>query len=272
MINLDQAELASVFYHDLFDFPLTSLELIKWRAGRYFPKIKKPFEVETKNGFYFLKGKEKNIPLRLIKKRITKRKEKIAFKTAFFLEFLPFIKFVGVSGALAMENTKKEGDIDLLIITQKNTLWLSRGITLFSLLLFGFPLRRAGQKKAEDKICLNLWLDEGNFIWPKKERNTYTAHEIAQIIPLVNKKGIYEEFLFKNNWIKGYWPNSVRIKKIKVQKRKKTNFLISFLNRIAFYLQYLYMKKKITKEKVSLTKAVFHPFNWGEMILSKLNG
>jgi hypothetical protein len=270
MINLDQACLASIFYHDLFDFPLTSLELIKWRGGKYFPKIKKTFEIEVKDGFYFLKGKEKNVPLRIIKKRIARRKNKIAFKAASLLNDVPWIKFVGITGTLAMENAERGADIDLLIITNKGTLWLSRILSFISLSLLGIPLRRAGEKEVEDKICLNMWLEEGNFTWSKKERNVYTAHEICQIVPLINKEKIYQEFLFKNNWIKNFWPNAVRIKKVKLAKRNKINFPILFLNKIAFRIQYLYMKSKITKEKISLTKAIFHPFDWGEVINSKL--
>ena len=76
MINLDQAELASVFYHDIFDFPLASLELIKWRGGKHFPQIKKTFEVEEKDGFYFLKGRSRNVSLRMLRKRISKRQYK----------------------------------------------------------------------------------------------------------------------------------------------------------------------------------------------------
>jgi hypothetical protein len=31
------------------------------------------------------------------------------------------------------------------------------------------------------------------------------------------------------------------------------------------------MKSKITKEKISLTKALFHPFDWGEAILARFD-
>jgi len=267
--DLDQACLASIFYHDLFDFPLTSLELIKWRGGKKFSKIDKELEIENKNGFYFLKGKEKNVPLRIIKKRIAKRKNKIAFKAASLLGTIPWIKFVGITGALAMENAEREADIDLLIITAKGTLWLSRGLALLLLSLLGIPLRRAKEKEVKDKICLNMWLEEGNLTWREKERNVYIAHEICQVVPLMNKDKVYEEFLFKNNWIADFWPNAVRIRKIKLLKGRKTKILISLLNKIAFKLQYLYMKTKITKEKITLTKAIFHPFDWGEIILSK---
>ena len=68
----------------------------------------------------------------------------------------------------ALNNAKKNSDIDLLIITSKNTLWTTRIISFALLKFAGFKLRRAGDKNEKDKLCLNMWLDESDLVLKKR--------------------------------------------------------------------------------------------------------
>jgi D-beta-D-heptose 7-phosphate kinase/D-beta-D-heptose 1-phosphate adenosyltransferase len=169
-----------------------------------------------------------------------------------------------------MDNADEESDIDLMIITQRGTLWTTRLISLLTLRIFGFDVRRFGQKNEKDKLCLNIWLDETSLSWDKKRRNVYTAHEIAQAKPLVNKEGAFDKFLKTNSWVKEYWPNAIQIKKdIKKSKIKKSAF--SIFESFAKKAQLRYMRGKRTKETVTSKKALFHPVDWSELILTKLS-
>ena len=114
-----------------------------------------------------------------------------------------------------------------------------------------------------------MWLDESDLVWISP-RNVYTAHEIGQIMPLVNKNGIYENFLEKNKWILKYWPNSVKIQNSKV-KSKNQAFDPGIIEKLAFWLQRRYMKSKMTREVITKTRAIFHPNDWGEVVLSRLS-
>ena len=69
-----------------------------------------------------------------------------------------------------------------------------------------------------------MWLDESDMVWQRKDRNIYTAHEIAQIVPLINKDKTYEKFLSHNRWILDFWPNAVKIRKLQVPNVTKRNF------------------------------------------------
>ena len=72
---LSENELKSLLYHSIFDYPLTSGELAKWAVGpKAEIKIKPEQFVEEKNGLYFLKGREGVVYKRLLKKRISKRR------------------------------------------------------------------------------------------------------------------------------------------------------------------------------------------------------
>jgi hypothetical protein len=269
-VSLTPGAEGSILYHDIFDFPLTPGELIKWEVASEIYKREKKLAIEFRKGFYSL-SKRSGVRLRrLLRSRASSVKKGIAQKASGLLRFIPSLKMVAITGALAMDNADEDADIDLLIITAEKTLWLTRLVTFFLLTIKRIPVRRFGDIRQKDKLCLNMWLDETNLAWPKKDRNIYTAHEIAQIMPLVNKDLYYERFLYQNRWIKRYWPNAARI--IKPGKKKKTVGLEfwNLFERPARLAQYWYMKGKITREVVSGGKAVFHPNDWGGIVVPKL--
>lgn len=274
MILLGEKEISSLIYHDIFDYPLTPLELIRWTAGKEVNfKDLENSKISTKNGFLFLNGKEGSTLKRLMRKRISKRKLGKAKKAAKILSLLPTVKMVAVTGALAMNNANEESDIDFLTITKRGSLWTTRLLAMTLLKVFGIPRRKYGEKSTKDKLCLNIWLDENDLAWSKKSRNIYTSHEISQIIPLINKDQIYEKFLSKNTWITDYWPNATSVKAGKEKKRKrreKRRMVIRFIEPLARKSQYWYMKDKITRETVTPTCALFHPVDLASFISLKL--
>ena len=204
--SLANTEVFSIVYHDIFDYPLSFPDLIKWRAGETETNDSK-LQVLYKNGYYFLEGKEGLIYKRILRERISKKKLGIARKASRILSFIPTIKMIAVTGSLAMYNSTDESDIDLLVVTQKGRLWITRIISYSLLKIFGQNVRSAGDKNQKDKLCLNMWMDESDLVWKKRDRNVYSAHEIGQILPLINRDKTYEKFLQKNAWILKFWPN-----------------------------------------------------------------
>lgn len=273
---LTEKDFASLIYHDLFDYPLTSAELIRWQPGEKIEAVGLGnILFKHKSGHFYLDGREGIVLRRLMRERSSKKKMKIAKKASLVLSLIPTVKFVGVTGALAMKNADETSDIDLLVITKKDTLWISRAMSLVLLRLFRLPVRRFGQRDEKDKLCLNIWLDETNLVWKKK--NIYTAHEIAQIIPLVDKEKTFKKFINKNKWVKDYWPNALKLgrkrrKKVKKDGESKLSSIFSVFESLARKLQFAYMKKKITNETVGKKIALFHPVDWSDYILNKIEG
>ena len=253
----------SIRYHDIFDYKLTKPEAIKWQY------------INQKVTVSGIKNKG-----RLQREKYSQAKLLLATKAAKIISKIPTVKFVGITGALAMNNAGRDSDIDLMIITSTDTLWLTRLCVYYSLFTNHYSLRRPKVNKEKDMLCINLWLDEQDMKWSKADRNIYTAHEIAQIVPLVNKNNVYEKFLWQNRWILNYWPNSTEVisnKDIKILSEQKTNHFISIyfiswlIEKIAFKFQYLYMKPKITREVITPTRAIFHPNDWGKVVIKKLS-
>ncbi len=277
--ELSDGERFSVLYHNLFDYPLSFNGLIKWRArGRINTRITTSTSITCKNNYYFLENRYGLVYKNLLRKRISAKKMLIAQRAAKIISLVPTVKMVAITGSLAMENSTDESDIDLLIITNIGTLWFTRLFAYLLIGLFGIQRRYPNKGSEKDRLCLNMWLDENDLKWNKKQQNFYTAHEIAQIIPLVNKDNTYEKFLHINKWILDYWPNSVRIKNNELRIKNKTKnslFIIhesifNVIEWLAFKLQYNHMASKITRETITKTRALFHPQDWGEVVLKRL--
>jgi len=283
---MKKAILRTLVYGDIFDYPLTLEELYQFLIDDKsvsFSLFKKIFRqarikeklIKVKGKYFFLKGREKIVDIRQKRKLWSEEKIEIVQRIARWLKLIPWIKMVGVTGALAMENADKNDDIDLLIITSKNRLWLTRLLAVFLLEIMAVR-RRPGDIKVKDKICLNMFLDEKSLTLPKNERDLFSAHEVVQLKPLLEKGNCYQKFLKANLWVRKYLANSLNIKKLRyedIKGEKKRISLISqflnFLEHFAYKIQLAYMSSRRTSETAELHRIRFHPQDCRRWILKK---
>lgn len=286
----NKAVLSTLCYADIFSYPLTAQEIHRFLisnskisqdfVNKALNSLKKNQLIESQNTYFFLKSRKGMVKLRISREKISQPKIMKAKKIAGFLKLITTVKAVAVTGALAMQNTDEDDDIDLLIITSNNRLWITRLLVVPLISLIAkrrIPTTNNQQLTTyKNTICLNLWLDESSLAVPIKQRNLYTAHEVAQTKFIWSRGDIDKQFLAQNNWITNYLPNVKIFKQsiIKNQKQKNPLFLIpdslSFLFEfIAFYLQLWYMKKRRTREVISPQSAYFHPRNTSIIILKK---
>lgn len=196
------------------------------------------------------------------KNKILKAKGLANYLKKHFKEIL----FLGISGSVASGHPKKNDDIDLVIITKQNRLWLTRFKLRIFIFLNKIPHRKYGQKEIKDEFCFNLWLDEKALKLPKKKQTLQSATDLIMVIPLFSKKYIYEKFLLENNWSKkylatGYYKKTKNIRFKKKDLRVKQNYFDEVINKLFFWPQYWYMRKKITLEVINLHQAFFHKRN-----------
>lgn len=271
--QLNRSKLASLVYHDFFSYPLTESELDYWQMGKGVYELKILPKYSFKDKYFFVSGRKNIINVRKKRTRFSNQKLKIAQQSARLIGKIPGVLFVGITGSLAMHNAKAKDDIDFLIITQKNALWTSRLAVLAYLKLKGKAVRRFNQIEEKDKLCLNMWLSADDL---KIKQSLFAAHEIAQIIPLVNKNKVYEKFMHQNSWYKKYWPNASRKKKVEnrisyIEKQKYARQLIGVIvEPVCFWIQNIYMKRHKTREEVTRIRAFFHPIDWDKKVVKKL--
>ena len=173
------------------------------------------------------------------------------------------ILFIGITGSVAAGYPKKNNDIDLIIITKVNKLWLVRLKLRFFIVINKIPHRKFGKKEKENEFCFNLWLDERSLRLKKEKQNLKNAVDLILMKPLINRDRIYEKFILANDWAKKYVATGYsglvdRSLAIDRRKKIKENLIDKMINFMMFWPQFLYMKKRIKKEKVGLHEAFFH--------------
>ena len=172
------------------------------------------------------------------------------------------ILFLGITGSVAADFPKKNYDIDLIIITKINKLWVTRLKLRFFIVINKIPHRKFGKKEEKDDFCFNLWLDEKTLEIKDNKQNLRNAIDLILIKPLINKNKIYERFIFANSWAKKWVATGYSLKPILPSFEKgelKNNiFFDKVVNWLVFWPQFWYMKKRIKKEEISLHKAFFH--------------
>jgi hypothetical protein len=197
--------LQTVAYADIFDYPMTIAEI-----HRYLIATSATIEAVTDGimrligryvadceGYICLMGREKIIETRKRRAHIAQRLWEHAEHYGRVVGALPFVKMVAVTGSLAVDNTDKEGDIDLLIITAPKRLWLCR------LLVIGIVKR--GIKRDGITLCPNYFVTTNAMTIT--DRNPFTARELAQMVPLVGFD-LYNDMRTLNNWSHEYFPNA----------------------------------------------------------------
>ncbi len=255
------AILKTLHYADIFDFPLTADEIHKYLVEPLTIEVLKETlsQMSADGGYYCLLGREEIIRIRQQRERWSGPKLKKARKVVSLLKLIPWIKLVGVTGALAMENSDADGDIDLMIITSPQRLWLTRGLVVTFLRLIG-QYRRPG--KIKDMVCPNLMISEEALEFP--DHDLFTAHEIVQMKPVFDRGGVCQKFLEANQWVKEFLPNAIKTNsKLKTQNSKpqlkSQNLLLNLLERFAYRLQLKYMRSKQTTEVTTPSIIRFHP-------------
>lgn len=202
---IGQAVLETLAYSDVFDHPLRLAEL-----HRYLPLSATPAElqatlrsgiagVESRDGYYFLAGRAEIVPLRLRRETISAPDLRAALRLGRLLGSLPFIRMVALTGSLAVLNSERNADLDVMLVTAEGRVWTARGFVL----LVGKLTARLGHT-----LCPNLIVSENALKWP--QHDIYSAREICQMIPIVGPE-IYACVRRSNPWTEQFLPNAAGV-------------------------------------------------------------
>jgi hypothetical protein len=198
--------LAAVVYADLFDYPLTIDDLLRYQVGTRLTRdeiyaalsIISPLReaLNEDSGFYVLRGREATIGLRRARTARSRRLWPRARTYARIASYLPFVRCVAVTGALAVENLGARPDIDLLVVAQRHRVWICRRALIL--------LVRAARLLGDD-LCPNYIISVDNLTLD--QRDFFTAHELAQMVPIVGRE-YYDRIISNNKWALRYLPNA----------------------------------------------------------------
>jgi predicted nucleotidyltransferase len=252
--------LATLSYFDIFDYPLNQTEIFQFSKNPCSQKeITESLQQLTIEGwifkideFYSLQDNYALVVRRRQGNALAREMMKKAEKIAGFLSAFPFVRGVAVSGSLSKNFADEKSDIDFFIITAKNKLWLART------LMHCFKKLTIIMKK-QHFFCMNYYISEG--MLEIKEKNIYTATEVATLLPL---RGIeaFQKFFIANKWSQSFLPNhTLRVSYVDEAKNPVPKKIGEFLlnHPPGRLLDYLLMKytayrwtKKTKKRKLNM--------------------
>ncbi|HZZ98627.1 MAG TPA: hypothetical protein VFG51_01715 [Candidatus Saccharimonadia bacterium] len=259
---LQTAIFRTVCYADVFAFPLTVDELL---AGLITKKpvshtaveraIKTLPKVRLRVGYVCLRGHESIIAKRRSNLRYQTIKLASAHTIVKLIGWIPMISAIFVTGSLAAHNAVASDDIDVMIVTRPGWLWTTRAAVVLLSVAVG-KYRTRSTDHVNNMWCFNMWLDETALKLPKSAQNLYTAHEVVQALPVLDKRGVAQWFLYENRWAKSFLANTAIEKP---QRKPLADTTVSVFEGMFFVVQRWYMDSARTIEKVGRHFAFFHP-------------
>lgn len=204
--ELEQAIWRTLAYVDLFDYPLTAVEIHRYLDGlpasldavinalRHSPLL--AGQLLCHDGFYCLPGRETIFAVRQQRQEKAQQLWVAARRYGALIARLPFVRLVAVTGSLAMSNVAEEADIDYFIVTENGRLWLARALVIG-------VVRLAARRGVV--LCPNYFVAESALALP--EHTLYTAREVAQMVPLSGYP-VYQQLRAQNSWVSCFLPNA----------------------------------------------------------------
>ncbi len=226
---LERGIIQALVFYDLFDYPLTLVELAKFLqdnegrlsalhfslseillAFRHRESLKR--KVVSADGFYFLRGREELVERRLSRHRTALPRWNKAVKLIRRLSGIPFLKMAALCNMFPIETPKVESDIDVVIIAKSGRIWLVRLLVTMLIALTG----QWRHKKVAGKMCLSFFLSDEHLnlqklyqaknIWFKKD--PYLFNWVALLYPIYDRDGTADKFWVANQWVRQYLPQT----------------------------------------------------------------
>lgn len=229
---MEECIVKTLAYYDVFDYPLTFSQLKKYLCCPVDVSDEELLDIidaipviNQFDGYYYLLGRSKLTALRNNRSEISNQKFIKAKIISKIVSAIPTVEYIGVNGRLSMHNATSSDNIDLFIVTKRNSVLLTKLMVNILLLITG-QKSLSKNKNIKDKVCASTFLSRGDLAMEQYGKNLYLAHELVQLKTLFDRGSIRAEMLNSNSWIKKYFPNiKYSYKKIRRVSKKKVNGL-----------------------------------------------
>lgn len=293
-ISEAEVVLLTIAYTDQFSFPLKTSEVCQrllicsFSQKKVFQILKKLADKELifqNNGYWQLKTQSANsqsatsFQLRLAREKLSQARWSEVNELIRIVGWIPWVKGIAVTGSFAMRNAGYKSDIDFMIVTAPRRLWMSRLLVVLIAWLAG--KRRTWHGDEENSWCFNLWLDSKNLRLLANKQTIYSAYEVCQAKWVLDKDNLAQKFYQENNWVERFLPSYYQKNLIKNKAQQEQGQalrqaqvlnlrlilcwpwfgFLAFVNLVVYALQLIYMYPHMTREKVFLGVAYFHPRN-----------
>jgi predicted nucleotidyltransferase len=125
---------------------------------------------------------------------------KKAQKWANFLQFLPGVSAIFLSGSLAQGHARSDSDIDIFVIAKPGKIFTARFFINFFLTI---TRQLASEKRHAGRLCPNHFVTEDSL--EIVEKDAYSANLFVHNCFLAGDKKIWNNFIWENQtWVKNF--------------------------------------------------------------------
>jgi hypothetical protein len=192
-------------YYEVFDHPLTMKELFVFfptnsisekQFRTQIEELVQADKIKSEYGLYYHGNGKELAKIRLYRAQVAHGKKRSARFVSHIIKRFPFVRGVFISGDISKGVAQPQSDLDYMIVTAPNRLWICRTLLIMFKKIFLLNSRKY--------FCLNYFISEDNLTLDY--RNYFTATEVAHLKPIVNFP-LFLRYLNANSWIKEYFPN-----------------------------------------------------------------
>ena len=254
--------LATLVYYDIFDFPLTMFEVHKYlinperfcssrsdlgtslrsdlgvtdiSLGQVVEELETLIvsgSIGSKNGFYFLSGRDDLYELRIEREKIAAQKWKKFLRIAKWFQVVPYLRAILASGSLAINNTDKESDFDVLSVAKSDRLYTCR--IFLCLVASIFRARRTRSDIiAPDKFCFNHYITNKNM--NIRYESLYNAQTYVNLKPVLVDGKVFSRFYIENIWLKKYIYNFMPADKF-ILRSVAPNYVLARIGKLGEFI------------------------------------
>ena len=249
--GLEDAIYKTVAFFDVLDYCLTAEEisdrLMGFRASseEILLGLAMCSQVEADGVYYFLKGKSKLVKLRIDNQIHHSEMWKKVERLRWIFSITPFLKGAYVFNTLAMTQARPGSDIDVLIVTDRNRLFIARTWLLIVTQILG--VRRHGAK-VEGRLCLSFFVDRDHVNFSELLLKPYDVY-FAYWLLLLKPVGFFSSSLLGSNvWMEGYFSEEVLTRGESVRDVVSSrSFLMKFWNKVELLLLNWQLKRACAK-------------------------
>ena len=204
-IETEYSILKVLVYFGIFRYPLTTREIHAFtgiksdekKIANSLNKLSSEKKLYKLGNFYSLSNDHSLIERRLNGNALASELIVHGKKISQLIFRFPYVRAVGICGSISKNFADEMADIDYVVITKANRLWIARTLLM---LYRKIPLIKNRNKH----YCMNYFLDEADLVIA--EKNIYTATELFTVIPTADS-GVMHQFFEKNTWSSPYFPN-----------------------------------------------------------------
>lgn len=120
---------------------------------------------------------------------------------------IPFVKEIFLCNSISFNTLKRDSDIDIFIITKKNSIRRAR---FFSAIFFKLLWIKRSMKNKKQKFCLSFYITEDHKnLYPIiiEKTDIYLTYRLAHLVPLYQESLNKNSLFIKNKRFKELMPN-----------------------------------------------------------------